>query len=585
MERESISSSDEEEDRQNLIDQNDTKLPIHRSAFDIDDFGAGIARRFSFWSGLNFGFNYRRYLLLAICIPLLIVVLYFSLDIGSLFRSDGVWSVDSVGSRMRESELQALYLLRQQQLGLFSLWNRTTVVDNLASFHSNSSSVIPPVNSTSNNPNSSSALGRQDLPLLEDIKAALLKQISLNKQIEQALLSSHRSGNSSQLADEYVKSGLAAPYGYNRCPKVNDKFSERRTVEWKPKSNKFLFAICLSGQMSNHLICLEKHMFFAALLDRILVIPSSKVDYQYNRVLDIDHINKCLGRQVVMPFEEFSETRKNHVHIDRFLCYFSSPAPCFVDEEHVKKLKSLGISMGKLHSVWNEDTKKPSKRTVEDVRSKFSSNDDVIAIGDVFFADVEREWVMQPGGPLAHKCRTLIEPSRLIMLTAQRFIQTFLGNNFIALHFRRHGFLKFCNAKSPSCFFPIPQAADCISQVVERANTPVIYLSTDAAESETNLLQSLIMLKGKYVPLVKRPARNSAEKWDALLYRHGLEQDSQVEAMLDKTICAMSSVFIGSSGSTFTEDILRLRKDWGWASLCDEYICQGELPNFIAGNE
>ena len=84
------------------------------------------------------------------------------------------------------------------------------------------------------------------------------------------------------------------------------------------------------------------------------------------------------------------------------------------------------------------------------------------------------------------------------------------------------------NAKEPSCFFPIPQAADCISRVVERADTPVIYLSTDAAESETGLLQSLVVLNGKLVPLIKRPTRNSAEKWDALLYRHGLDGDSQV---------------------------------------------------------
>lgn len=86
----------------------------------------------------------------------------------------------------------------------------------------------------------------------------------------------------------------------------------------------------------------------------------------------------------------------------------------------------------------------------------------------------------------------------------------------------------FSNAKKPSCFFPIPQAADCISRVVERANTPVIYLSTDAAESETGLLQSLVVVNGKAVPLIKRPARNSAEKWDALLYRHELDGDPQV---------------------------------------------------------
>ena len=84
------------------------------------------------------------------------------------------------------------------------------------------------------------------------------------------------------------------------------------------------------------------------------------------------------------------------------------------------------------------------------------------------------------------------------------------------------------NAKKPSCFYPIPQAADCITQMVERANTPVIYLSTDAAESETGLLQSMVVLNGNTIPLVKRPPRNSAEKWDALLYRHGIEDDPQV---------------------------------------------------------
>lgn len=184
-------------------------------------------------------------------------------------------------------------------------------------------------------------------------------------------------------------------------------------------------------------------MFFAALLNRVLVIPSAKVDYQYSRVLDIEHINKCLGRKVVVTFDEFSEAKKNHVHIDKFICYFSHPTPCYVDDEHVKKLKGSGVSSSKLEPAWVEDVKKPSKRTVQDVQSKFSTSDDVIAIGDVFFADLEQDWVMQPRGPLAHKCKTLIEPSRLIMLTAQRFIQTFLGKNFIALHFRRHGFLKF----------------------------------------------------------------------------------------------------------------------------------------------
>lgn len=86
------------------------------------------------------------------------------------------------------------------------------------------------------------------------------------------------------------------------------------------------------------------------------------------------------------------------------------------------------------------------------------------------------------------------------------------------------------DANRTSCFYPIPQAADCISRVVERANAPVIYLSSDAAESDIHLLQSLIVVNGRSVPLVKRPPRNSAEKWDALLYRHHIEGDPQVSS-------------------------------------------------------
>ncbi|MED6204725.1 O-fucosyltransferase 36 [Stylosanthes scabra] len=543
------SSSDEEDDRHTLIEQHDRKpppppppSPPSSTSFRIEDLRSRINRKLKFQ---------KRYLFAIL--PAFIILLYFltpDATRSSVFSSSNLPSLrfDSLSDRIKESQLQALYLLRQQQFSLLRASN--------SSLLSNSSSS-------------------------DELKSLFLNQISLNRQIQQVILDPHRVGNSYETEFDFAN----ASWNGDSCRTVDQKLSERKTMEWKPKAGKFLLAICVSGQMSNHLICLEKHMLFAALLNRILVIPSSKVDYQYDRVLDIDHINKCIGRKVVISFEEFSTVRKNHMHIDKFLCYFSLPEPCYLDDERFKKLRSLGLSTSKPQAVWEEDTRKPKRRTVDEVVAKFAHDDDVMAIGDVFYANVEEEWAMQPGGPLAHQCKTLIEPSRLILLTAQRFIQTFLGRNFIALHFRRHGFLKFCNAKKPSCFYPIPQAADCILRVVERANAPVIYLSTDAAESETSLLQSLVTLNGRPVPLVKRPPRNSAEKWDALLYRHHIEGDSQVEAMLDKTICAMSSVFIGASGSTFTEDILRLRKDWGSASLCDEYLCQGEEPSVVAETE
>ncbi|KAJ0074745.1 hypothetical protein Patl1_33871 [Pistacia atlantica] len=482
-------SSDEDEDHESLIHQNDTKHNHQRTTPHHCPY------------------------LFAIFLPLLILILYFSVDLRSLFpASIAKFRLDSITDSMRESELRALSLLKQQQSQLVSIWNQ--------SFFN--------INNSNSNNNSN--------PFFQDAKSILLDQISLNKQIQQVLLSPHKVSNFSQNDDAWNPL-----FGFNSCRKNDSWVANKRTIEWKPKSDKYLFAICLSGQMSNHLICLEKHMFFAAVLGRVLVMPSFRVDYQYSRVLDIEHINNCVGRKVVASFEEFEESRTNHLHIEKFICYFSSPRPCYIDDEHMKKLKQLELTIGKIETPWKEDTKKPSKKTIQDIEAKFKADDDVIAIGDVFYADVERDWVMQPGGPIAHKSKLLLP-------------------HYLKLQIVSLGLLKGTNA-------------------------PVIYLSTDAAESETSLLHSLVVVNGKTIPLVKRPARNSAEKWDSLLYRHHLEGDAQVEAMLDKTICGLSSVFIGAPGSTFTEDILRLRKGWGSASVCDEYLCQGEDPNFIAEDE
>ncbi|XP_020590184.1 uncharacterized protein LOC110031360 [Phalaenopsis equestris] len=563
-------SSDDEDDNQALVPQHEVKplSPHHNHR----QFAAlGIADDLAVRIGRRVRSRRWQWYLLAICLPLVLILVFFSLDIGRIFRGVTIIRADSPGDSMREAELRALSLLRNQQLGLMHLWNRT-----ITSPPSNSSSPAPVKDDLPSIPVSAS---------LEEFRSALLEQIKLNNQIQATLLAAHsgRNGSLNSMDDnvDAYFSGARADV----CRKV-DRSAERRTIEWKPKKDRFLFAICMSGQISNHLICLEKHMFFAALLGRVLVFPSHKVDYDYSQILDINHINQCLGREVVLSYDDFVMKMKNKLKIDRLMCYIANP-PCYLDEEHIKRLKNLGISLGKIEAAWPEDAelKVQKKRTVADIMPKFSSNDEVIAIGDMFYADVEQEWVMQSGGPIDHKCKVLIQPNRLILLTAQRFVQTFLGSNFIALHFRRHGFLKFCNVKKESCFYPIPQAAKCILRVVERANAPVIYLSTDAAESETDLLQSLVVLDSKPIPLVKQPSHTSVEKWDALLYRNHIGGDPQVEAMLDKTISAMSTVFIGASGSTFTEDILRLRRGWGVASQCDEYLCNDELPNFIAETE
>ena len=230
-------SSDEEDDRHNLIEQNERKVPNPtRSTFHIDDhdvdndnhqFRSRLRRRFtSSFNSLN-----KRYMF-AIFLPLFILVLYFSVDIRSLFSTNfsGV-HFDSFSDRLRESELRALYLLRKQQLDLFSLWNHT-------------SNTTTTTNDSSLN-NSSLETTQKNL-LIEDLKFAVLRQISLNKEIQQLLLSPHKVGNSSSLGFEIDSTDTdLGGFGLNRCGKVDQKFSQRKTIEWKP-----YFYVALEDGMS-----------------------------------------------------------------------------------------------------------------------------------------------------------------------------------------------------------------------------------------------------------------------------------------------------------------------------------------------
>jgi len=103
-------------------------------------------------------------------------------------------------------------------------------------------------------------------------------------------------------------------------------------------------------------------------------------------------------------------------------------------------------------------------------------------------------------------------------------------------------------------------------------------MSTDASESEITELKALVS-----APLVMRTMSHEPEaKWDALLWRKGLESDPAVMSMLDKTIAAMGVVFIGTRGSTFSDDIQRIRNEWGSAATCDGNICDEEVPSFLA---
>ncbi|EFJ28183.1 hypothetical protein SELMODRAFT_411497 [Selaginella moellendorffii] len=237
----------------------------------------------------------------------------------------------------------------------------------------------------------------------------------------------------------------------------------------------------------------------------------SSVDYSYEKTLDI--ICSCLGEKTLLTFHEFLGKNKTDI---RLLCYMSG---CYLDEDHEKKIKALGLSWSSKTDAWPEEASLkgyPSHPRASEFVATFSCEVEVLGIGDVFYSDVESELVAQ--------------------------------------------------------------IAICISRKIQEAKPRVIYISTDAAESEITLLQQLL---GPDVPMIQRPQHDSREKWDAILQRKGLLADNEVVAGSD-------AAQNGTPGSTFTDDILRLRKEWGkysfqGLSLVHE-LCRGGAQYFVGKN-
>ncbi|GJP59376.1 hypothetical protein CLOP_g11625 [Closterium sp. NIES-67] len=306
---------------------------------------------------------------------------------------------------------------------------------------------------------------------------------------------------------------------------------------------KYLLAMCSGGQLSNRISCLRQHFLDAALLNRTLVFPSHGpgVDYDYERLLDMEAPRRCFGNQTFLTLDEYAAiqeakhpTRRKHAPVmvvDVFVCHvhhYQTERECgYIRQRyqqlHIQFARTV-IPEKRTPSPW---FKYPSKEFI----SLFSYDDSVIAFGNMFGVSGQdlrfhhaRPLVVLPG------CKYYIMPSPMVRQAAAGFINSYLGSTtgivsaggdagagvaggaaaaagsgasggagggFMALHMRRGDFYQHCvNMKGHSkfaCYHPIRQLAACVARRLdENPGVRAIYLSTNGDDDEVAMFREFL---------------------------------------------------------------------------------------------
>ena len=82
-------------------------------------------------------------------------------------------------------------------------------------------------------------------------------------------------------------------------------------------------AVCVTGQMSNRLQCIQDYFGLAALLNRTLLLPSRDLggpplSYYFPMTVDVSHAQWCLGggRRVMALEEYLAESERKSADVE-----------------------------------------------------------------------------------------------------------------------------------------------------------------------------------------------------------------------------------------------------------------------------
>lgn len=363
----------------------------------------------------------------------------------------------------------------------------------------------------------------------------------------------------------------------------NGSYPTSKLLTWRARPDRFLLAVCHYGQLHNQLLCMDKHFLLAALLNRTLIIPPGSFargelfGWAWDLSIDRAHANACLGRGAILSLDEArARLGTRTVAVNNISCVVTSRTFC---NPAAWNVDGLALTLPPGEPTVRSEERMTAARFLE----LFGGDDSkVVALEDQFVVKIT-DVPYRPYFPLdTSGCggQPYLRAHPVIRAAADGFVRTVLGGgNFLAMHFRRGDFYKFWKpTRMWACYWPeIPAVSRALSAHAARRNITRVFVASNAHPAEIDLLRRLLRSAGPpdgglevlLLPRLDSLPANVTRPWADKWLKMKLDDDPYAAAIFDKLVCTRAANFIGTGGSTFSDDVYRIRWADGTAKCED----------------
>eukprot|EP00475_Leptophrys_vorax_P015964 TRINITY_DN22347_c0_g3_i2.p1 TRINITY_DN22347_c0_g3~~TRINITY_DN22347_c0_g3_i2.p1 ORF type:complete len:260 (-),score=28.22 TRINITY_DN22347_c0_g3_i2:15-794(-) len=208
----------------------------------------------------------------------------------------------------------------------------------------------------------------------------------------------------------------------------------------------------------------------------------------------------------------------------------------------------------------------------------------VISFGSVYnfmLQDMPFKFGNDVDQPFRTACKDVLGPPSVVQEFVDGFRKTYLGDDYAALHLRRGDFSNFFGNRKSTVYAPIASVAEFVLNHLSGKGMKLLFVATDASPTEIQLLERLLITRdpARSLVAVRLPQFDKGSEKELSLpwVKDFLQMEStdhgNVRSLVEKLICASAQYFIGTKVSTFTHDIMTLRRMLG--TLTDADTCIG----------